>query len=559
MSDKVLPLVCTSETPALYAYLFMSKPRSTFVSVLGNSLDNGFIHAYVFLCGTNVHIHWNKKKMTITAYGTRKNANKPRPDPPTGLAPAKVVKDTIVVCEGSPEPPSHASEAQHCAPSQKATRTPPQQQACLPPPCAPSKPTHRATVLSNFADTDDEAGDTQDTGGWGKGEKPTSIVQALCTIRDKLAAMRTSGSNNTTKADIMATLHEAIDMATDQERENGTEWNPTPEPSTYDRRISNIEKDIKEIKEAILNTTAGKPKSWAQIAAGRSTGTSIPEIRLEVAKKERLEKAKKERAKTEVAITLRDASNDIRQHVESMQEKAIAETLQQGIRDRLASTGAADVKIRGVRKPSKHILKVLCETEEDASIIQQLKWESILDGATTLKPAYGVVIHGVPKCEIDTTTQNQDEIKEYLESINDIKVTRTTLLMKKARNPSAPTQSIIVFMERPEEADNCIMDGVRIENRIYPAERYIPQCQIRQCYNCQGYGHRADTCTKAPKCGKCAQEHETRKCNNSRDETLVCAQCGGPHTAWHHECPKRRKESERLELMRATTPLTFIC
>jgi len=498
--------------------------------------------------------------MTITAPGTRKSANKPRPEPSIGPAPAKVMKEIIVVSNDSQEPTSQASEAQHFAPSQKVTRTPPRQHACpTSPPRAPSKPAHRATEPSDFADTDDEACNTQATSSPRKGEKPTNIIQALCTIRDKLTAMRTSGSNNAAKADILATLHEAINMAANQKRENGTELNPALEPNMSDRRISNIEKDVKEIKEAILNIGAAKPKTWAQIAASPGMNSGTSEIRLEVAKRERLEKAKKERAKTEVVITLRDASSDIRQHLEPMHEKAIAETLQQGIRDRLASIGAADVKIRGVRKASKHILKVLCETEKDANTIQELKWESILDGATTLKPAYGVVIHGVPKCDIDTTMQNQEEIKACLESINDIKVIRTTPLMRKVRNTNAPTQSIIVFTERPEEADYCIIDGVRIENRIYPAERYVPQCQVRQCYNCQGYGHRADACTKAPKCGKCAQEHETRKCNNSQDETLVCAQCRGPHTAWHHECPKRRKESERLELMRATTPLTFIC
>ena len=87
-------------------------------------------------------------------------------------------------------------------------------------------------------------------------------------------------------------------MAANQERENSKEWNPTPEPSTHDKRITNIEKDVKEIKEAILNIAAAKPKTWAQIASGPSTGA--PEIRLEIAKRERLEKARKERAKTEV-------------------------------------------------------------------------------------------------------------------------------------------------------------------------------------------------------------------------------------------------------------------
>src|SRR5579859_7492610 len=68
-----------------------------------------------------------------------KKCKQARLDPPTRPTLAKVVKDTIVICDGSPEPTS--------APSQKATCTPPQQQACPPPPPrAPIKPVHSATV-----------------------------------------------------------------------------------------------------------------------------------------------------------------------------------------------------------------------------------------------------------------------------------------------------------------------------------------------------------------------------------------------------------------------------
>ena len=132
-------------------------------------------------------------EMTITAHGTRKSANKAHLDPPTGPALAKTAKDTIAVCNESSKPTSHASEAQQRAPSQIVTRTPPQQQARPPTPGAPNKPAHRATVLSDLADTDDEESDTRANGNPRKAEKQASIAQALCTIRDKLTAMRTSG------------------------------------------------------------------------------------------------------------------------------------------------------------------------------------------------------------------------------------------------------------------------------------------------------------------------------------------------------------------------------
>ena len=59
--------------------------------------------------------------MTITAHGMRKNANKARVDPQTGPTQAKLVKDTIVVCDGKPEPTNHVSKAHQCPMSQKAT------------------------------------------------------------------------------------------------------------------------------------------------------------------------------------------------------------------------------------------------------------------------------------------------------------------------------------------------------------------------------------------------------------------------------------------------------
>src|SRR5215468_8413733 len=126
--------------------------------------------------------------------------------------------------------------------------------------------------------------------------------------------------------------------------------------------------------------------------------------------------------------------------------------------------------------------------------------------------------------------------------------------MKKAKNPNAPTYSVVVFTECSKKANKLICERLRLEGRYHAAERYAPQCQIKQCFNCQGYGHRANACTKNLKCGKCGQEHETRTCSESKTR---CANCEGEHTAWHHECSHRQTEYKRLEQARALTPSTF--
>jgi hypothetical protein len=77
-------------------------------------------------------------------------------------------------------------------------------------------------------------------------------------------------------------------------------WELSKEPHNepYDERISNIQKDIKEIKDTINNATATRPKTWAQVVAEGGITTAHAEL----AKRERMEKAKKAQTKTEVTL-----------------------------------------------------------------------------------------------------------------------------------------------------------------------------------------------------------------------------------------------------------------
>ena len=243
-------------------------------------------------------------------------------------------------------------------------------------------------------------------------------------------------------------------------------------------------------------------------------------ISLEMAKRERAEMNMKKREKMEVILTLRNASKDIQQELGSLKENDIAESLQGIMCDWLATAGKKDTKIKRVEKISKNILKLHFATEEDAEVIRGLNWGAILNGAAISKKPYDVVMHDVSKRHINFETQSQDEIRAKISEENDIKVLHIMPLTKKVKNPDAPTQSIVILMEDPNEANYCIDNGVdfRIDNgvelkkRNYHAERYMPECQVKQCYNCQGFGHTAFVCTKAPKCRKCAGDHESRKC-----------------------------------------------
>src|SRR5436305_9190276 len=106
-----------------------------------------------------------------------------------------------------------------------------------------------------------------------------------------------------------------------------------------------------------------------------------------------------------------------------------------------------------------------------------------------VKPTYDVVVHEVSKSDINPT--DQSDAKAALETNNNIKVNRVTPLIKKLRNSEASTQSIIIFTENSKEGNDLICEGLRVEGRYYAVKRYASQCQIKQCFKCQGYEHKA--------------------------------------------------------------------
>jgi hypothetical protein len=144
-----------------------------------------------------------------------------------------------------------------------------------------------------------------------------------------------------------------------------------------------------------------------------------------------------------------------------MQEQDIAERLQEAIKHDWK--GGPEIQIRAVKKVSPHIIKIQCNTEVDVAALQQLKWELIFEGATQVKKSYGVVLHRVPKKNLDLADQTQ--AKHELEGSNTLKsISRVTLLMRKPRNSTAPTHSIVIFLDNAKEADRCISEGIVIQS-----------------------------------------------------------------------------------------------
>ena len=88
--------------------------------------------------------------------------------------------------------------------------------------------------------------------------KPADVVSILYDIRDKLTRMSMSRQNNTVKEEIISTLNEVINTMVATENCKSMTRSTEPIPSEA-KCISNIEKDIKEIKVAVQFVAMAKP------------------------------------------------------------------------------------------------------------------------------------------------------------------------------------------------------------------------------------------------------------------------------------------------------------
>ena len=382
------------------------------------------------------------------------------------------------------------------------------------------------------------------------------IKASLEMIKKGLEKVNTINST----ASIRANKASAIDHLENAARqlEAIIEIDESPESKLTDSRFDNFERELREIKNAIKE----QGKTWAQVAEAAPAPTHYHSTANNTAckpnqqQREQLkkEKMKQDMAKSEVTLSVEGTSEETKKALAEMNPKEITERLQQAIDT--AITEGIKPKLLGINRLKNNNIRLQVKTEEQAKQLQRVDWSKAFIGLTQHKPKYGMVIHRVPKNEFDLADDEEIIIAELENSNPGTPISSLTSLRRKApRNPNATHQSIVIFTTDMQEANKCIKSGFYINYTRYPAERYAPQTQITQCYNCYGYGHRANQCKHKQRCGKCSEEdHNTNDCMSKE---MKCAMCGGNHPAWHFECTKREEESRKKEDIRKETPAYF--
>ena len=296
---------------------------------------------------------------------------------------------------------------------------------------------------------------------------------------------------------------------------------------------------VEELKTVI---TTSSERTWAQVAA-------TPNPSAHTMRRQQAEDTRRERAKFVFTLSTKLVTEAAKKELALQHPKEITARCQQAI-DR--ANIASPPKVQGINPPRNDQIRLQFKTVEELRDLQEVNWSEAYEGLKANKPKYGVVIHGVAKSAVDLKVNHDETIKEW-EKDNETKGIKIAKVipLRRERNEQGTGgkhHSIVVFTHDPVSADHCIRYGFFIDKLWHKTARYTPQYFLTQCYKCHEFGHRAMSCKRKEKCGKCAhQDHTTANCTSAE---LKCVNCKGNHEAWHVGCQAREQENQRLSVLK---------
>ena len=80
-------------------------------------------------------------------------------------------------------------------------------------------------------------------------------------------------------------------------------------------------------------------------------------------------------------------------------------------------------------------------------------------------------------------------------------------------------------------------------------EEFRQPVSVRQCFNCQCFGHSAQNCKSKQKCVICVENHSHKGCPRKEAKRPKCANCYGPHVASYKRCPEYKKQAFRQHVV----------
>ena len=211
------------------------------------------------------------------------------------------------------------------------------------------------------------------------------------------------------------------------------------------------------------------------------------------------------------------------------------------------------LKISKVKALAKGDLLVVGDSSRDAVILQtESKMKAALGKnvrvnlpkayQTTQRKNKCLAVKGVP------TDITENDFKEFLD-LNKISYAKAERLKSKIDGRVLPIFQLEV--SDPDEAEALLSQNLmcNVTGIVYKVEEFRQPVSVRQCLNCQCFGHSAQNCKSKQKCVICGENHSHKGCPKKEAKQPKCAKCSGPHLASYKGCPEYKKQAFRQHMV----------
>ena len=146
---------------------------------------------------------------------------------------------------------------------------------------------------------------------------------------------------------------------------------------------------------------------------------------------------------------------------------------------------------------------------------------------------------------------NKISLEDFKQLLDFNKITHAEAERMKSKRTGRDLPFIKVKCANPKQAEALISGGLICQKTgiIFKVEKFRITPSIQQCFKCQGFGHKAQNCTKKQKCVVCGEAHSHKDCPNKNKKTPKCANCRGPHVPNYRGCPAYKDQAFRQHVV----------
>jgi hypothetical protein len=122
--------------------------------------------------------------------------------------------------------------------------------------------------------------------------------------------------------------------------------------------------------------------------------------------------------------------------------------------------------------------------------------------------------------------------------------------------PKTARGTLVIGVPTQALQQSLVRQGIVINAQLFEARLFDHSQIIKQCFNCNQWGHTTSACGKKICCGHCAGPHSTKSCSQT---STSCTNCGQKHKAWQRQaCPTFQAylvgiQAKKINLLTETT------